>query len=789
MTTRRPLQPLAPLSDHTNTRHTHITTAQSDAAMEEQEDIQDLSSQDADDDFERRMIQNARDERRLKEALHSSSRVHAFRKARTQPRVGLTLDNLERNNARNHAVTETNAHVKFQSPPSSSGSARSDPAIHAPAGWGRKSRSNRNWMRTITYDEQAQTPPPADETVNGLYDDHMDDDRARPSIEDSPLSHKSTPRHDRSAEWDLTFELNEASIIASTPYIPRNTMLDDIRQREAESLKVETVPESPSESTRRPQLPPPSKDADIAEPPAQGSSSPGKRLRTITNSWQAIGKSQPVTGTGKETSPVAVYKTSTETVSVWEQEAVSGTRSRPSRPLRHRREDSQDLLRRLARASNTPSPGRSEASRPQTAPASQLSSASQPIATESRPASAHIEQHTYKQEPEPETPTEPVSAAHQQEQEEEAKDTSKEPMAPSVPVPGRKVEDVDVTPMPTERRPLEAKTPVVTGAWVDTPGPRTIRKHISIARSPSQSPKKSSPQKNRSPQKSKASAVEEVVEAPVPEAVRPQLPRSALQALVQEAKAHGRRESADFGDSTINSLEDLISSPPEGELDEDTLLGLQLPTITPRNDAERQRQQELLHLHRMNDRLRAARTSIRDASRGMKRVEDRVEHSEELTDGEKSILSCPCAASGHHSSLLQKLKQLFWNPALKSKRAGTSWRTLGGLTTLSILLLILFTWWVSEEIACEMYCQHPYANFSPYRFSVNENAPRFPFVIPTLVSRNLFWWMPSPVWSGYEAAAALQQGARSTAAAWEARSHVAEEVVWDQSMLRDEVIR
>jgi len=749
--------------------------------------MQDLSSQDADDDFERRMIQNARDERRLKEALHSTSRVQAFRKARTQPRVGLTLDNLERNNARNHAVAEMNAHVKFQSPPSSSGSARSDPAIHAPAAWGRKSRSNRNWMRTITCDEQAQTPPPADETVNGLYDDQMDGNRARPSIEDSPLSHKSTPRHDPSAEWDLTFELNEASIIASTPYIPRNTILDDIRQREAESLKVETMPESPSESTRRPRLPPPTKDADIAEPAAQGSSSPGKRLRTRTNSWQAIGKAQPVTGTGKEHSPVAAYKTSTETVSVWEQEAASGTRPRPSRTLRHRREDSQDLLRRLARASNTPSPGRVEASRPQTAPASQLNSSSEPVAIESRPASAHIEQHTYKEEPEPETPTEPVSKLH--EEEEEAKNTWKEPVAPTLPEPEREMEHVDVTPMPTERRPLEAKTPVVTGAWVDTPGPRSIRKHISIAQSPSNSPKKSSPQKNKSPHKSKAPTVEDVVEAPVPEAVRPQLPKSALEALVQGAKAHGRRGSADYGDSTINSLEDLIASPPEGELDEDTLLGLQLPTITPRNDAERQRQQELLHLHRMNDRLRAARTSIRDASRGMKRVEDRVEHSEELTDDKKVVLSCPCAASGHHSSLLQNCKQIFWNPGLKSKRAGTSWRTLGGLTTLSILLLMLLTWWLSEEIACELYCQHPYANFSPYRFSVNENAPRFPFVIPTLVSRNLFWWIPSPAWSGYDAAAALQHGAQSTAAAWEARSHVAEEVVWDQSMLGDEVVR
>jgi hypothetical protein len=766
--------------------------------MEAHEDIQDLSSLDADDDFERRMIQNARDERRLKQALHSTSRVQAFRKARTQPRVGLTLDNLERNNARNDVARGSNVHVDFKSPPSSSGSARSDPAIHAPPTWGRKSRSNRNWMRTITYEEQAQTPPPADETVNGLYDDQLDDDNhPRRSVEDSPLSHKGTPRNDRSAEWDLTFELNEASIIASTPYIPRNTMLDDIRQREAENLKSDIAPESPSEVARQPRLQPtlqPTTNGTNASQPAKHDSlSPEKRLRNRTNSWQAIGKSQPVTGTGKENSPVAVYKTTTETVSVWEQEAVAGARRGPSRPLRHRREDSQDLLRRLARASNTPSPARLEAARPQTAPASQLSSSSQTVANDTPAAPAQDNGNAAEEEPVPETPTEPAPATQEgRAPQEEPKEASKGLEAPPEVISEREIEDVDATPMPTERPVLDAKTPVVTGAWVDTPGPRTIRKHISIARSPAQSPKKGAPSKKRKLEITQASTVEEVVEAPVAEAIRPQLPSSALQAVVQEAKAHGRRESADYGDSTINSLEDLISFPPEGEGEEDTLQGLQLPTTTPRNETERQRQQELLHLHRMNDRLRAARTSIRDASRGMKRVEDRVDHT---SDGEKTILSpCPCATSGHYQSLFQRSKSLFWDANVKTKRKGTNWRTLGGLTTLSILLLVFFTWYVSEEIACEFYCQHSYANYSPYEFSVNENAPVKPFVLPTLAYRTMFWWIPTSVFGGgvggYGAATAIHnQGESRTVGAWAEKSQISEEMVWDQSMLHDEVVR
>jgi hypothetical protein len=758
-----------------------------------EDDVQDLSSQDADDDFERLMIQNARDERRLKDALQGTRRVQTFSKARKHPRVGLTLDNLERN-ARNDE-----APVKPASPPSSSGSARSGPAIHAPPTWGRKSRTNRNWMRTITYEEQAQTPPPTDETVNGLYDDQYEDlasdaHMPRRSVQDSPLSHKGTPRNDRSAEWDLTFELNEASMIASTPYIPRNTMLDDIRQREADI----PTPAPPLDEARPLRVSFRANNSSAPEPAPQGSASPEKRLRNRTNSWQSIGKSQPVTGTGKETSPVTLYKTSTETLSVVECAVVTTTQQNPVRPRRHRREDSQDLLRRLARASSTPSPGRMAALRPRTAPARQIVDSSQPTATDTTPQ-AHA-----TEEPEDEAVPEPIVEALEPETPEEAQDSNQvpsteveepqpkepeqskpEPEAPPAPLPEAEREDVDATPMPSDRPMLDPKTPVVTGAWVDTPGPRTLRKHISIASPPSQSPNKGSSRRDKSPVKLAAPTVDELPERVPIEVTRPQLPSSALHALVQEAKAHGKEDTADYGDSTINSLEDLVSSPPEAEIDEDTLMGLQLPTITPRNDAERQRQQELLHLHRMNDRLRAARTSIRDASRGMKHIEDRVEHGDEAT--KPGFRECPCAAADH-ASLWRRTKRLFWDANLKTKRSGTRRRTLGGLTLLSLIALVVFVWWVSEEVACEMYCHHPYAKFSPYAFSVNPNAPKYPFVIPTLAWRGATGWVPD----GYAYAASggfgASAGATSTAA-WAAQSQVVEEIVWDQSMLHDEVVR
>jgi hypothetical protein len=189
-----------------------------------------------------------------------------------------------------------------------------------------------------------------------------------------------------------------------------------------------------------------------------------------------------------------------------------------------------------------------------------------------------------------------------------------------------------------------------------------------------------------------------------------------LEAIVSEAKAKAKtttfksRHEDQYGDSTIDSLEELIAPDADNrengglDLDEDTLQGLQLPTTAPRNEAERLRQKELAHLHRMNQRLRAARTSIRDASRGMRRVEHRVEHIEEEVDarGEKIKVvyrECPCVTGGApHSSNLgfwRSFKRLFRKP--ETQRA---W----GLTWLSIALLAFLVWFISENIAWYVHC-------------------------------------------------------------------------------------
>lgn len=554
---------------------------------------------DADaDDFDLRMLQTARDERRLKAALHS--RVHVFGKARTHPRVGLTMANLERSNAHAHALHRP-------SPPSSissnGGSTSGDPAMHAPLSWGSKSRAKRHWMRSIACEPETASvvnskPEPATKikpmnSTKSESEMNAQKPEITNHIQQAPAIHiKSKPEHDVSAEWDLTFELNEASMIASTPYIPRSTTLDDIRQRET---------------------------------------------------------------------------------------------------------DSQHLLRRLARVSHTP---------PTTRTTQPLQRHTKPVPPESNPEPDLKSELEAEPEPEQASPL-PMPTLH--------RDTT--PPRDTTPlqddtqsrgtllhrIPPHDTPPRDTPPQKTQPpdTPLAPKTPVVTGAWLDTPAPLNLPPTNIPPRSRSASLTKRSPHQHRTP--SLASCTPAIV--PPVSVLHPNLPTSALQALVCQAKSSDRRPSTDYGDSTLNSLQDLIADAPDVALDEDTLQGLQLPTAAPQNEAQRQRQQELLHLHRMNDRLRAARTSIRDASRGMKRVEDQVDHVEQDPQGntvQPFRRGCPCATThAHDISFWRWAKSLVWQKRLQTLRqaSNSKWRAWGGLTGFGIVLTLFLVWWISEEIA------------------------------------------------------------------------------------------
>jgi hypothetical protein len=410
-----------------------------------------------------------------------------------------------------------------------------------------------------------------------------------------------------------------------------------------------------------------------------------------------------------------------------------------------RRDDSRDLLRRLARASSTPSPGRPEVSRPQTAPTRQTDVSSQTMATETlsrRGGSSTV------------TAEEQVAAkpTGQEKQQSQNTETSREARVDQPSADERPINSFDATPKQAEHSIFNPKTPVVTGAWVDTiigtPGPSLVQKPTASSQS-STSPSKKKPQKTVPPASRSASLVED--QEATPEVAKPTLPRSVLGALVEEARASGQRRPTDYGDSTINSLEELMTpmaeTPASGEPDEDTL-PLDISTNAPRNEAERRRQEELFHIQNMDRRLRSTRTSLRDTSRGIRRVEEQIERGGERTslisDSTSDVnihpreYKCPCVdIGGHPFSLWNATKSLFYDASLKPRRRG--W----GLTWLSIFLLTLLTWFIAENICCEIWGHHTFA--SSYKgYGVVWGAPEYPYVLPTMTYRAFIkpWWRP-----------------------------------------------
>ncbi|KAF9697247.1 hypothetical protein EKO04_004810 [Ascochyta lentis] len=848
MSLRRPLQPIPALSAHvSSTRYGRITTTSNQGTdgkvdMEDhvQDDVQDsgsvvsgLTSLEGDDEFEQQMIQNARDERRLNETLHG--RPQPFRKARTHPRVGLTLGNLERNealNSNNHVINNNNnvpyatgyhANARFaiKSPPSSIGSTHSDPAIHAPSGWGRKGRSSGKWMQSLMRDEppQAQqTPAPPDDTIVEQHN-LSGADAPRRSVEDSPLSHKSfnqgTPPNDHSGQLDLTFDMDECSIIASTPYIPRNTKLDDILERE-NMARLDGIPDTSREDVRRP--PTHTHGAADTDPHSQQQGSAVRRLHNRANSWRSLSKSQ--LELGKENSPVAVYRKSVETVGTVERHVVANAQTQPVRPSSNQREDTQDLLRRFTRARNTPSPKASApATRPQPTPPTQPHSSSQTAVNDASHTMLEGKKEAANEVSARETATAPTLASQEEPQREHRRDTPHDGTTPDVPSSAPTSEQVDETPMPVEHTILDPKTPVVMGGWVDTPGPRTAHKPVELPHPRSQSLEKSSPRKSRSSTRPTAAPTTnqppaaEVHDAIQPSLPRPQLHSSALRAFVQEARA-----SNDYGDDTIHSLEDLMTPLGDNEAEEDTLQGLALPTSAPRNEAERERQAEIMDLHRLNNHLRTTKTNVRDASRGMSRVRTRMEHIEVEETGEK--VPVIVRDHSHEFSLWTWFRSFFWDGRLKTQREARNalLKMWGGVTLLGILLTVSFIWWASEAVACEIFCHPEYANYSPHPFAVDMDAPRRGIVIPTLVYRALFksWSTPvvSPILSLFSWAWAtlwslvsstnmvgLSRVSHTMAAdggpamaahtqnSWKIQEEAREEDNWDWSMAEDEILR
>ncbi|KZF22480.1 hypothetical protein L228DRAFT_260667 [Xylona heveae TC161] len=373
--------------------------------------------------------------------------------------------------------------------------------------------------------------------------------------------------------------------------------------------------------------------------------------------------------------PVIVYhnqRDSGSTDKTWNKRADSKAEVKPKQP-EDDFTDSQELLRRLSRiASASPSPRREDVL--QKKPAEHKASKPQ----------SHLSPPTVKQ---PATQKADIAP----------KSESPLDSLPRLPTPPNAIlskhEDrkdqlngLNVTPLPKQNL-LPAKTPIVTGAWIETPAPAPKPRPEShpkdsvpkiIKSEPTSHPSRAIKKEDSAePKPSAPSAQESKQEDPTSTKLEyqgPPLPRSALSSIIQRAKRKQEKNKSDdaaatnsssaaatgdrpgsrsgsgsgssdedqlrLGDSTIDSLEDLMATTMTMH-DSTHLTGLteddrnaieaELDMIEkdehgrPFTKAERERQQEMLAYERMNRRLRSLGTSIRDAKRGIEGLEHKFD--------------------------------------------------------------------------------------------------------------------------------------------------------------------
>lgn len=750
------------------------------------------------DEFGKLLLQNAREQQIIHDAR--LGKVQPFRRARPRQRGRLTLENLERNHSdkENAGVGEV-----LSSPPASiSSGERSDPPLNIPRDWGRKARKNHDWLRRVKLGDDRQEVRSDDEVVLQRKTSYTGDGTPHtidwtkaaanipiPTTDGSPSPfryargtppsiQKQNDSSSRLQEWNVDDDFTTNSLIASTPAPKsRNTALDEIRIRELETVEEMSVIEEMSPAHRSPSLSAQRRRLSSSE--AAISSSTPRQSQEIQSPKRGTAEhllsNTPASAKAQKadlssSSPVVVYTS--------EDYAKSST---PQRPQPHRRSDSRDLLRQLARAaSGTPSPGRAS-QEPQKELKPEPVEAKKDLPIESSPdrplphRKSRSPQRANDEISNGRSPARRAGSAASMALEDFIPPIE-DPVDPHTPLPGELEADRAKESTPA------AKTPIVTGAWIDTPAPATA-KRTSISPRKSQRASSASDPSSKSPSKPQSN----IQPPPIPDLSasppkrhsprKPSLPTSALAAIVEGARPtthDGRTVSHDFpiGDSTINSLEDIIDSSllepasapsaqavaateDEENNTETMTLPFTLPAAgaKPRNAAERQRWKEMEQVARMNAQLRAARSNIRDARVGLRRFENAVLSSPETSRerGSGRVDSCNvCGCPGGPSPfapVISSCKALFVKPLQDrevepSSKAAFLHRGRQRLTLFSIALLMLLCYMLAEAAMCSQFCHPRYAH-SMRGYGVDPNAPRLPFVMVTLLFRPFRWaWKP-----------------------------------------------
>lgn len=312
-----------------------------------------------------------------------------------------------------------------------------------------------------------------------------------------------------------------------------------------------------------------------------------------------------------------------------------------------------------------------------------------------------------------------------------------------------------------EKTPLPQKTPVVIGAWVDTP--MTVRNTENNGEDDTkeiESPSKTAPKsdaipptedsqsvitakltKDKSidktttkPKIQESSSKSNVLieksanidkkKQPKPELVKPKLPKSALETFIEDAKSNGNPLS--LGDDTIASLEGLMDSTDDKPLS--SLANLKKEELEKEVDAINQSSDRYTNsLDHLGSKLQSIIHSIQDARSGLTVIEHAIVPGYGKTEG-KLCESCGNPQHGHGDGRVYLAVPIprLWKRDSKSKRLRPTY--LGWATA------IFGLWYLIESIMCDIYC-HPTIAEVCDGYCLQPDAPQFPFVLPTMLWR------------------------------------------------------
>ncbi|KAI0111708.1 hypothetical protein F4814DRAFT_363875 [Daldinia grandis] len=327
--------------------------------------------------------------------------------------------------------------------------------------------------------------------------------------------------------------------------------------------------------------------------------------------------------------------------------------------------------------------------------------------------------------------------------------------APS-PIPSEPIDEE--TPRPSKIDPLTQPTPRVTGAYIETPATVRVKQEERLANKkvlgdPNRLVKMDSDIRARSSSdpsnighvKSEDGDTYDLRKASIPRSSSvPATSRRARSAsrrrrprrpLINTAKPPSVKDDIrailrmnQIDDSTLEDFDTILA---DQEIDDAELEKMVNDTMNKiDNDLESpelsERDRELQVYDRMSKSLKTGLLGIRSAKKGIERLEDKVMHTEHKKGSAQTVPTAPIPKSETTTSVPNAAAVVLPIPALYRKSPRFR------LTKLGVFTLVMLIWYVFESVFCFLYTPH-YDCTPELPCDWSPNEPYFPYAMPFML--------------------------------------------------------